>query len=217
VQLKEVMKKQIRHTVGESAKKWNFRGGPFSWKRKNDLDDWALANIQASKWNTSDDLQYIIEVGVLPLPWMEFRAWQREHDKLPNPNIADALFRYRLQPSDTGDNLEQWWSVSNADEALTVAEDMTNQLETLGWPVIASLLDRTTLIKQVQTGDFGNIFRKKSPASISEINALLLSDYGLSDELDTLLAELSRLTRPDMKERQEQVAKWILNRARSRN
>ncbi|GIF49335.1 uncharacterized protein DUF4304 [Asanoa ferruginea] len=185
--VQESLKWALRDVVGPVARTHGFKGSGPTWRKSNASGDWAIVNVQSSKWNTSQSLECVINLAVAPEPWLR---WEREHLGKGMPKAVSeslGLYRQSLHPSGTPVGPEGWWKVTGPESAATAAQDMVVQLEAAGWPVLERMLTPGGMLDQVRRGDLGFMKRKYFDAFFARAEALLLIDRGHSDALENSL------------------------------
>ena len=202
----------LRDVVGPAARAHGFKGSAPNWRTSNDLGDWAIVNVQSSKYSTRESLRCVINLSVAPEPWLAWTAAQR--GPLPrSPGETYGLYRKRLLPTGTSEDVDGWWEVNDPDEAPGVATDMVRRLDEAGWPTLERLLDRDAMVDQVRAGDLGYIKREYHAELFAHAQALLLSDQGPSAELDEQLAYALDHARGAQRDDALEFDAWVRERA----
>ncbi|MGH1564570.1 DUF4304 domain-containing protein [Mumia sp. DW29H23] len=208
-----LLKAALRDRLGPSARRHGFKGSAPTWRKQNADGDWGIVNLQSSSWSSADRLPCIINVAVAPEPWLR---WNRQllGDSMPK-NVTESLglYRDRLHPTGTPEGSDRWWEVTDADSAVAAAEDMIDQLETKGWPLLDSLLEPGAMLGQVRSGSLGDMKRSNLGAFFARAEALLLMDGGLSAELDECLEHALREAMPSQRENALLFDRWVREEA----
>ena len=208
------LKAALRDVVGPAARGHGFKGSAPNWRQGNDLGDWAIVNVQSSKFSTSDSLRCVVNLSVAPEPWLAWRAVQ--HGALPKTiSESSGLYRERLHPTGAPVDVDGWWEVNHPDDAAVVAADMVRQLDRAGWPTLERLLDRNAMVDQVRAGDLGYVTREHHDVLFARALALLVSDHGPSRELDEQLAHALEHVLDSQRENAVEFDVWVRERAAS--
>jgi len=210
------LKKELRDRLGPFLRDRGYRGSGSNWRKWSARGDCALVNVQSSSWNTSDDQRCIINLSIIvpgDLDWYDFRSSSRKANR-KTPTEVWGIWRERLHRGGAGP--EEWWRVTNAQDARTEVADMIEQLSALGLPALEELLDRRNLIRAVA----GEPVRGFRTASVTWwALPLLLSDDGASEALAAALDELdekrlSRETSQEFAQTAQEFARWAKDRAK---
>ena len=208
------LKAALRDVVGPAARAHGFKGSAPNWRRGNDLGDWAIVNVQSSRYSTRESLRCVINLSLAPEPWLAWTAEQR--GPLPKTlSESYGLYRKRLLPTGTPVDVDGWWEVNEPDEAPGVAADMVRQLDEAGWPTLERLLDRDAMVDQVRAGDLGFIKREFHAELFAHAQAMLLADRGPSAELDEQLAYALDHAHGAQREGAREFDAWVRERART--
>ena len=219
----EALRTALRDVVGPVLRRAGYKGSAPTWRRRNDLGDWAVVNVQSSPWSTRDGVRCIVNVAVAPEPHL---AWHdhRMH-RLPSPHDyrttkvveSDGLFRHRLEPSGKPEGAgEQWWEVLDDETARAAADDMVLQLERTGLPKLAQLLDRQGMLAAVREHDLGDVRGDGWTRYFLEAEAILLADQGPSAALDAALAAATTHWSDPWTDRERLLHDWVSGRAADR-
>ena len=148
-------------------------------------------NVQSSKFSSANEVSCVINLALIPEPWWALQQVQMPNIKFVTPKASDGLWWDRLNPTAAPGEGEAWWHVTTAASGTKVAAEMIHQLETDGVPTLKRLLDRDALISTIRQGDLGFFkgenFRDRCDTAL----AVMLSDEGLSNELDGLLLKIA--------------------------
>jgi hypothetical protein len=209
----EDLKIVLRDIVSPAARTGGFKGSGTTWRRTNDLGDWAIVNVQSSSWSTRDSLRCVVGVALAPKPWLD---WQQQSlGRLPRSIPENlGLYRQRLHPTGSPDDTDAWWEIDGSGSAQTAAEDMVERLNADGWPFLSRLLDRSAMIQQIRDGELGHVRRSFGYRGyFARAEAVLLSERGPSDELEALLTVAVDDAMPAQREHAEAFAEWVRMRA----
>ena len=208
------LKAAVRDAVGPAARDHGFQGSAPNWRKGNDLGDWAIVNVQSSRYSTGDSLRCVVNLSLAPEPWLAWRA--ARHGPLPKTlSESYGLYRKRLHPTGTMGNVDGWWEVNHPDDAADIAADLARQLDLAGWPTLTRLLDRSAMVDQVRGGDLGDVTREHHDVLFARALALLVSDNGPSRELDTQLACALEHVLDSQREDATEFDAWVRERAAS--
>jgi hypothetical protein len=107
----------LRDIVGPAARAAGFKGSGSAWRSANSQGDWAVVNVQSSRWSTTESLRCVINLAVTPAPWLD---WLRESlGSLPKSvTVTLGLWRDRLHPAGTPAAADQWWQISSDSDAV---------------------------------------------------------------------------------------------------
>jgi Domain of unknown function (DUF4304) len=140
-------------------------------------------NLQKSKWNTADEVRFTINLALVPKPWFEWHQKQYQLPESSKPREHDGLWWERLRPNPELSRDGEFWRIIDPATAKACAADVADRLDRVGLPRLLELLDRDSLMRAIQAGDFG--FIKRSPHMPL---AILLSDSGPGQELEEAIA-----------------------------
>jgi hypothetical protein len=176
--------KGVVGAVGAYLRTTGFRGSSGSWTLTNALGDAGVVNLQRSRWNTSDNVAFIVNLAIVPKPWFD---WTRDAiiGRRPSaPKESDGLWWQRLQRAMTSSDSEseRWWEVTDEASAERCRVDLERQLADYGVPRLRELLDREQLLREIREGT------TKPRIDVDVAIAILLSDAGASSELDRAMA-----------------------------
>lgn len=202
----------LRDIVGPAARAAGFKGSGFTWRSANSQGDWAVVNVQSSRWSTAESVRCVINLAVAPAPWLD---WLRESlGSLPK-SVTESLglWRDRLHPAGTPAGDDRWWQISSDSDAHAAAADMIVQLADHGWPVLTRLLNRQALLDSIRSGDLG--FRKAEHLVMlfARAEAALIAEDGPSARLDELLHHATTNANPAQQANAAKFAAWARARA----
>ena len=72
--LRDSLRAALRDLVGPVARAHGFKGSAPNWRRSTDLGDWAIVNVQSSRYSTREYLRCVINLSVAPEPWLAWRV-----------------------------------------------------------------------------------------------------------------------------------------------
>lgn len=210
------LRRAVRDVFGPNARAHGFTGTFPTWRRSTPTGDWAVVNIQTSKWNTASDLECIVNLSVSPEPWI--RWWRDFDDEFITGDVSriheDAgLYRTRLQPAGRSAEVERWWRVTDDVSAVDAVQDMVRQLEQTGWPLLDALLSPGGLLAAVEQGDLGDLHYEDFPSHFLRAHAMLVLDRGPSPELDALLSAAGVQAGRDETAMAQEFDRWARDQA----
>jgi len=204
----------VRDVLAPEARARGFKGSGRTWRRTNELGDWAIVNLQGSSYSSGSAARYVINLSVVPEPWaasMETTLGRRPK-AVPE---SWGLYQRRLHPTGTPAGTEQWWQVDRPAAVEQVVADMVRRLEADGWPTLEKLLDREAMVEHARAGDLGFRTRGHAPGYVATALAVLLSDSGASDELDEQLDLMLETSTASALAATRELVAWIRARAAS--
>jgi hypothetical protein len=101
---------------------------------------------------------------------------------------------------------QSWPLHDDPDARRGVAEELCRQLDTVGLPTVEPFLDRDRLLEHLR--------QLASTGRAKPILAFVLSDRGLSAELDSVLADLPISCEPDDVDLRTSQVTWVRDRLR---
>jgi hypothetical protein len=198
----------LRDIVGPAARAAGFSGSGSAWRSANSQGDWAVVNVQSSRWSTAESVRCVINLAVAPAPWLD---WLRESPgSLPKTVTASlGLWHGRLHPAGTG----RWWQISSDSDARAAAADMIVQLADHGWPALTRLLNRQALLDSIHSGDLGHMKAQHFEVFFAQAEAVLIAEDGPSARLDELLDRATTNANPAQQANAAKFAAWARARA----
>lgn len=202
----------LRDIVGPAARAAGYRGSSSTWRSANSQGDWAVVNVQSSRWNTAEHVSCVINLAVAPAPWLD---WQRELlGGLPKwVSEPLGLYRDRLYPAGTPAGVDAWWQISTDRDARLAAADMVVQLADHGWPTLTRLLNRQALLDSIRAGDLGFMKAPHVELLFVQAEAVLIAEDGASARLDELLDRAAASASPAKQAYTARFAAWVRARA----
>ena len=201
----------LRDIVGPAARAAGFKGSGSGWRSANSQGDWAVVNVQSSRWSTAESVRCVINLAVAPAPWLD---WLRESlGSLPKSvTVTLGLWRDRLHPAGTPAGTGRWWQISSDSDARAAA-DMIAQLADHGWPALTRLLNRQTLLNSIRSGDLGFCKAEHFAVLFAQAEAALIAEDGPSARLDELLDRATTNANPAQQANTAKFAAWARARA----
>ena len=210
----DVLRSALRDVLAPAARLQGYKGSSPTWRKSNTSGDVAVVNVQSSSGSTSNELRCVVNVAVVPEPWLR---WERERLGAGMPkSIGESfgLYRDRLHPSGTPAGADGWWEVGASAQAATEAvSDMVTQLELRGWDELDRMLTRDGMLAKVRAGDLGFARRQYFALLFARAEALLLMDDGPSEALDELLASALEGASPAQRESAMRFEDWVRRQA----
>ncbi|GAA1654077.1 DUF4304 domain-containing protein [Actinoplanes couchii] len=192
----------VRTHVAPVLRAAGFRSASPTWRLTAPTGDMAIVNVQKSWYNDGDEVNFYVNLAILPVALWDFdeRTFPRKRPALPLER--DGLLRRRLIPPASSRTRESWV----VDESGGCGEILHDLLERTAVPELRSLLDRDRLATVLQSRGHGwwTLTRRDLAA------AFALADGGPTPRLARILDDLqnSLLTPAD----EEKIA-WIRRRA----
>ena len=216
VTIQTALRDAVRDVLAPQARAHGFKGSGRTWRRTNELGDCAIVNLQGSSYSSASSARYVINLSVVPEPWAASMAMTlgRRPKALPE---SWGLYKRRLHPTGTPADTDQWWRADRPRAVEPVVADMVRRLDADGWPTLEKLLDREAMVEQARAGDLGFVTREHAPGYVATGLAVLLSDYGTSDELDEQLDLMLATSTTRALEHARELVAWIRARAASRD
>ncbi len=182
----------LRDRIGPALREAGFRSSLPTWTLTASRGDRALVNVQRSRWSPPGEVEFTVNLSVLPAPW--WRWWQQVGSAgapSKEPKEYHGLWRDRLRPgspSVSAPDKVGWWIVRDAASAVAAAADVVTGLQDNALPTLKRLTDRQQMLAEVRGPGF----------NLAPL-AVLLSDEGPSAELDAVLAEMATGEDEDMR------------------
>jgi hypothetical protein len=214
VTAQEALKSALRDVVGPALRPHGYKGTAPNWRRSTAAGDWAVINIQSSASSSAESLSCVINLALAPEPWLR---WWKEDSPRPMPKAVTetfGLYRRRLHPAGTPERVDGWWEVSDDASAVAAAIDMVAQLNEVGRPVLDRMLVDGGMLDQVRRGDLGFLTKEYHAVSFARAEALLLMDYGPSEELEEQLRRAREGCIPTQEEAALHFDTWVRNQSR---
>jgi hypothetical protein len=208
----EALNAAIKEVIGPSLRIHGFRGSGTRWTLMSARGDVAIVNIQRSSGSNQDEVRFIVNLAVVPVPWW---SWKGYGDlPMKSPKESHGLWRDRLNPSGPGDpqGVEQWWSVTSSASAAAAVDDVAQQLETEGIPKLSRLLDREQLLNSVRSEDLGHLRGPANSVFFDIALVVLLADEGGGDEMNQALARLSEAENEQAQASALRLRRWLQDR-----
>ena len=185
-----------------------FRGSTGTWTLTSSEGDCAIVNLQKSKWNTAYEVEFTVNLSLVPKPWFE---WQQKEDGLgasAKPREEHGLWNERLRPSAGLSKDGEFWLIRDAASASACGADVTSQLDRIGLPRLTRLLDRGTLVLAIRAEDFGS----NKMSGLMPL-AVVLSDDGPGAELEETIRDLELIPRWQHWKIKDDFVAWVRERA----
>jgi hypothetical protein len=208
----EYLKDALRETVGPALRAQGFKGSGSNWSLSSPRRDVAIVNVQRSQHGSSSETLFVINLAVVPEPWLAYQHAGRDLPKTVKE--SHGLWRDRLHPTTPSHvrGSEAWWSVTDAESAATATEDALQQLQRVGAPKLRELLDREALMASIRAGDLG-FFRGESHRVLFDLAlAVLLADEGRQADLDDVLDRLATGDDEQTRRAFERLRPWVAER-----
>ena len=206
------LKAALRDIVGPAARAAGFKRSGSPWRSANSQGDWAVVNVQSSRWSTAESVRCVINLAVAPAPRLD---WLRESLGPPPKSVTESpgLWRDRLHPASAPAGADRWWQISSDSDAPAAAADMIVQLGDHGWPVLTRLLNRQALLDSIRSGDLRFWKAERFVVPFARAEAVLIADDGPSARLDDLLDRATTNATPAQQANAAKFAAWVRARA----
>lgn len=203
----------LRERLAPRARDRGFKGSMPTWRKSNDLGDWALVNVQSSSWSTADALRCVVNVSAVPEPWLRWMRFAFPKAVPKQVGESSGLYRHRLHPTDAPAGVDTWWEVGDTSSANRVADDIVLQLERSGWIVLDGLMHRDGWFRRLHEGDLGDMKRSNFDAFFAQVEAVLLMDQGPSADLDSCLSHALKHALPSKLANAQRFDRWVRDQA----
>ena len=164
---------------------------------------------QSSSFSSAEHLRCAVNVAFAPEPWLRWQV-QSLGERMPK-SLSESLglYRERLHPDGIPTGTDGWWEVSDDESARAAVEDMTVQLDRVGWPVPERMFSRDAMMTRLREGDLGIMKRSNFGVLFARAEALLLMDHGASDELESRLDYALTNVTPTQRQSAERFDVWV--------
>lgn len=203
------LRKALRDLLVPTARAHGYRGSAPTWRRSNEAGDWGVVNVQSSSWSSSEVLQCVVNLAFAPEPWLR---WEREQLGAGMPKSVSeslGLYRERLHPEGTLEGTDGWWEVTDDKSARLAVEDMNVQLGRSGWPILAEMFSRESMLARLRRGDLGMMKRSNFGVYFARAEALMLMDDGPTEALESALHHALDNCMPSQREHAERFDGWV--------
>jgi len=177
-----------------------------------------VVNVQSSSFSSAAEVLCIINLAVAPRPWLE---WSEVKFGRPVKSVkaSDGLWRDRVHATDRRvmRGGEPWWGVTDATSARLTADDMVEQLQTAGLPMLERLLHREEFVRTVREGDLGFAKSSSLPTFFDWALLALLADESPSEEFDALMAKVESPAEARHADQARRLTTWARDRQRARS
>jgi hypothetical protein len=153
VTAREALDLALREVVGPVCREAGFRGSGRTWRRRNERGDVAVVNVQASFHSSATASLCILNLAVVPEPWLDWYATVLGRPRPRSVSEAWGLWHDRLHARGGPAGVETWWEVHDRDDARRAVVDMAEQLEHDALPRLVGMLDRDELLRALAAED----------------------------------------------------------------
>jgi hypothetical protein len=203
------LQKVLRDRVGPALRQWGFAGTAPTWNLKTDRGDMAIVNVQRSNFSPPGQVWFTVNLAIIPEPYWRWQQRASLSRTPKTPKEENGLWRERLRPNSPAvtarERFEPWWAVSDVSSATAAADDVVEGLRERAIPELTRLTDRREMLALVRGPGFNFI-----PL------AVLLSDEGPSNELDSLLEQMASTGDENVRDVYAQAIAWCRHNASSR-
>ena len=203
----------LNEFVGPAVRDAGFKGSGKTWRRVNGHGDWAIVNVQSSAWGTSEELRCVINISLVPQPWIAWTSHLLDQEVPKTPGEASGLYRDRIHPTGSPANTDTWWTVRNEVDAEAVARDMVVRLRTDALPILANLLERPKLLESLRNKDLGMVGGAGWDLYFMRAEAVLRAEEGMSPQLEEILDYIDRHSEEKLRASAERLISWVRSRA----
>ena len=207
------LKVALNEFVGPAVRDAGFNGSGKTWRRVNGHGDWAIVNVQSSAWSTSEELRCVINISLVPQPWIAWTSHLLDQEVPKTPGEASGLYRDRIHPTGSPANTDTWWTARNEADAGAVARDMVLRLTTDALPLLANLLERPKLLESLRNKDLGMVRGAGWDLHFMRAEAVLRAEEGMSPTLEELLDDIDRHSGEKLRTNAERLISWVRSRA----
>ena len=130
---KEALKRALAEHVVPLLRSQGFKGSNPTWVRESLCGDAAVVNIQQSPWSTRDEVNFYVNLAVVPEPWRAWLAVQGSQPVTKTVREYDGLWRARLDPSPAVGGPPGAWRVTDERTAAAATQDVLQGLLTRGY------------------------------------------------------------------------------------
>ncbi len=127
---------------------------PLNFKKKgnNFYKDYTelghLINIQKSRWNSKEEIQFTINIGIF-----EPKVWLVKNDKMELPKFPkeiDCLYRERI--GFLKSNFDLWYKIDNRNKETEILNDIKEYV----LPFLKNITEKNKLVKLIESEKFKN-------------------------------------------------------------
>lgn len=192
----------------------NLRRKGSTYRLGEPLGSQGVIQIQRSGAMHRDEMAFFVNVGVLPLPWIEYVRERLGLDAAPDPDFehclgsARVVAPLRFRTDQTVPALQVRWSIPGMEQAERCSLELADILEQDVVPTLERLRDPLEIYRfyQLPRTEMGIFSRPLHSPSLDVLAAVMLAPSGPSAELDSAIANLERRGITE-------VAKWAKSRA----
>jgi hypothetical protein len=202
----------LKEVVAPVCREAGFRGSGKNWRRRNEVGDVAVVNVQSSWYSSAATARCIVNLSLVPEPWLD---WQTSSmGRTPPRTVGESwgLYRDRLDASHGPEGVETWWEVHDEDDAQAAAHDMAGQLRERGLPRLVTLLDRDELLGALRGGRLGPLLGEGFEALAELAETVLLVDTLTPADLQAAQERLGEQWSADGRDYVEQLVPWAARR-----
>jgi hypothetical protein len=187
VTAQDAFQTMLRGQVAPVLRNAGFKKSATTWRLHSPHGDVAVINVQKSRWNTGNEVDFYVNLAIVPAVWWENLSL--DIDTRPaTPHEFHGLLRRRLDPTAV---LPNGWNVRDTDSAGTCGAVLGEQLEHIAIPELRDLLDRDRLVAFLAAGATG-WWVVNEPLAL----AYVIADQGPSRQLNETLDAVES-TQPD--------------------
>jgi hypothetical protein len=125
---RDEIKAIVKYALVPPMKERGYKKNAYTW-HKQDAEVVKVLNVQLSQWNTSDEAQFTVNLGVYHA---EFHALRGSAP--PSKNLKEYECDVRLRIGDLMTGCDHWWCVASNKDNEEVAREFKDSIETRALP-----------------------------------------------------------------------------------
>ncbi|MEV0560925.1 DUF4304 domain-containing protein [Dactylosporangium sp. NPDC050588] len=202
---KEAFGAMVKMHVGPPLREAGFRGPAPTWRRRSPAGDIAVVNLQKSSYNDGDEVNFYVNLAVLPAAWWQYLIDDSSQKRPTNPVERHGLLRRRLDPP-VKSRLRDGWVIRGTDGGDDCGLVLGERLEQVAVPELQALLDPGGLADFLDGGARGWWVTKRKDLAL----AYVLAGKGMNPRLQGVLDDFDR---PSRSPRDAEQAAWLRQQA----
>jgi hypothetical protein len=189
VTAQEALKAALRDRLGPVLRTAGFKGSAPTWVLSSPTDDRAVVNVQSSSSSSTQEALFTVNLAVVPRAWWRWQSHDLGKSETRPVKEHHGLWRDRLRArTQQASGRPDWWSVTDESSAHHAVDDVVAQMADGATARLRALIEPRAMLAAARTGRLGFATFDTRGAI-----AVLLTDYGASEELLALLTELETL------------------------
>jgi hypothetical protein len=128
----------LRDEIAPALRRMGFKGSGTSYELPDDTD-WLQLGFQSSKWNSSEEVMFTVNLAIASKAAWARLAADRGYKGKPNPNASYSYDTavWRLGPLAFGH--DRWWPVTDIPhQSAGVAAQVLEAIDRVGLPWLRS-------------------------------------------------------------------------------